>query len=103
MAFWNLATLELEEFRPGIMSRAEIGDDLIMVCMEIAPGKEDSGHKHVFDQCGIILEGQMELFIGKERKILKPGQAFFIPSGEHHGWKTFDSPVKVMDISPTQT
>jgi len=25
MAFWNLKTLKLEEFRPGILSKAEIG------------------------------------------------------------------------------
>ena len=44
MGIWNLSTLQLEEFRPGIMSKAEIGENLIMVCMEIGPGKEDTGH-----------------------------------------------------------
>jgi len=68
MAFWNLGALQLEAFRPGIMSKAELGNDLIMVCMEIAPGKEDSGHTHAFDQCGIVLEGQVEMFIGDDRR-----------------------------------
>lgn len=99
MAFWNVATLPLEKFRPGIMSKAEIGDTLIMACMEISPRKEDTGHEHPFDQCGIILEGQLEMFIGKEHKILSPNEAYFIPSGERHGWKTFDSQVRVLDIS----
>ena len=67
MAFWNLGTLQLEQFRPGIMSKAEIGDNLIMVCMQIDPGKEDTGHEHSFDQCGIVLEGQIEMFVGQER------------------------------------
>jgi hypothetical protein len=40
MTFWNLNALQLEEFRPGIMSKAEIGNELIMVCMEIDLGKE---------------------------------------------------------------
>ena len=31
MAFWNLSALQLDEFRPGIMSKAEIGENLIMV------------------------------------------------------------------------
>ncbi len=99
MAFWNLAALQLEEFRPGIMSKAEIGDDLIMAYMEIGPGREDTGHEHPFDQCGVILEGQIEMVVGKERKILNPNDAYFIPSGERHGWKTLDSQVKVLDIS----
>ena len=103
MAFWNLGTLALEEFRPGIMSKAKIGDDLIMVCMEIGAEKEDAGHKHPFDQCGMVLEGQIEMFIGEKRKLLNPNESYFIPSGEEHGWKTFDRPVRILDISLKQT
>jgi len=102
MAFWNLGTLELEEFRPGIRSKAEIGQNLIMVCMEIGAGKEDTGHKHSYDQCGIVLEGQIEMFIGEKRKLLNSNESYFIPSGEQHGWKTFERPVKVLDISLKQ-
>lgn len=102
MAFWNLGALHLEEFRPGIMSKAEIGENLIMVFMEIEQGKEDTGHKHTFDQCGIIIEGQIEMFIGEEHKKLNPNESYFIPSGEPHGWKTFDKPVRLLDISLTQ-
>lgn len=102
MGFWDLSTLRLEEFRPGIRSKATIGENLIMVCMEISPGKEDTGHKHPFDQCGIVLEGQIEIFIGEERKRLKPSESYFIPSGEDHGWKTFDKSVRVLDISLKQ-
>ena len=102
MAFWNLGTLELEEFRSGIMSKAEIGHNLIMVCMEIGAGKEDTGHKHPFDQCGIVIEGQIEMYIGEERKLLNSNESYFIRSGEQHGWKTFDKPVKLLDISLKQ-
>jgi len=102
MSFWNVATLPLEEFRPGINSKAEIGDNLIMVCMEIGPHKEDTGHKHPFDQCGIVLQGQIEMFIGDEQKILYPNESYFIPSSELHGWKTFDNSVKLLDIALKQ-
>ena len=99
MTFWKLDTLELEEFRSGILSKAEFGDNLIMVCMEIEAGKEDSGHKHNFDQCGIVLEGQIEMYIGEERTLLNANESYFIPSGVQHGWKTFGKPVKLVDIS----
>ena len=102
MAFWNLETLELEAFKPGIMSKAEIGQNLIMVCMEIEAGKEDAGHKHPFDQCGIILEGPIEMFVGDEFKLLNANESYFIPSGKQHGWKTFDRPVKILDVSLKQ-
>ena len=102
MAFWNPAVLDLEKFRPGIMSKAEIGTDLIMVCMQIDADKEDTGHTHPFDQCGIVLEGRIEMFVGQERKVLGPTECYFIPSGKHHGWKTYGNPVRLLDISLKQ-
>ena len=102
MAFWNLGNLELEEFRPGIMSKAEMGDNLVMVCMEIGPDKEDAGHTHPFDQCGIVLEGHIEMFAGEEHKVLHSNESYFLPSGQKHGWKTFDKPVKILDVSVKQ-
>jgi quercetin dioxygenase-like cupin family protein len=102
MAFWNLETLDLEKFRPGIMSKAEMGDNLIMVCMQIDAQMEDTGHTHPFDQCGIVLEGQIEMFIGQVHRLLKATECYFIPSGEHHGWKTLDNQVKIFDISVKQ-
>jgi len=41
-----------------------------MVCMQIAESKEDPGHNHPFDQCGIVVEGEIEMFVGEERKRL---------------------------------
>lgn len=99
MAFWNLNTLRLEEFRPGILSKAEMGDNLIMVVMEIEAEKEDTGHSHEYDQCGIVLNGKVEMYIGDERKILTSNESYFIPSGMQHGWKTFDKSVKLLDVS----
>lgn len=103
MTFWNTNTLKLEAFRPGIMSRAEVGEDLIMVCMEIEAEKEDTGHQHDFDQCGIVLEGQIEMRVGEKHQLLCPNESYFIPSGAQHGWKTFDNPVKLLDISSKKT
>jgi mannose-6-phosphate isomerase-like protein (cupin superfamily) len=99
MAFWDLCTLELEAFRPGIMSKAAMGDHLVMACMQIGREKEDTGHEHAFDPCGIVIEGPIEMFVGRERRILNTNECYFIPSGERNGWKTFDRPVKILDVS----
>lgn len=99
MAFWNIDALQLEAFRPGILSKAEIGKNLIMVCMQIDQEKEDTGHQHPFDQCGIVIDGRIEMFIGQERRLLHTNECYFIPAGERHGWNTFGEPVKILDIS----
>jgi hypothetical protein len=40
--------MDLQEFRPGIRSTADFGDQLVMACMEIDPKKEDARHQHPF-------------------------------------------------------
>lgn len=99
MTFWNLPSLALKLFRPGVMSQAAMGEQLIMVCMEIAPGQTDPGHRHPFDQCGVVLEGCIEMFIDQERRVLGPRESYFIPAGVRHGWKTADKPVRLLDVS----
>ena len=103
MVFWNAAEVQLEEFRPGILSTAEIGSNLIMACMEIGPNQEDLGHKHPFDQCGIVLEGNIEMFIDDKYMKLGPNQCYFILSDTRHGWKTGPDPVRILDISARLT
>ncbi len=99
MAFWNLTTIDLEQFRPGILSKAHIGDGLIMACLEIGPAMEDAGHEHPFDQCGIVLEGKIQMFVGEDVRVLNASDAYFIPAGQRHGWKTFGKPVRILDVS----
>jgi len=91
--------MNLQEFRPGIRSVAEFGDKLVMACMEIGPGKIDSGHQHPFEQCGIVIEGKIEMFMGDERSILEAMDTYFIPAGVIHGWKTFEVPARLLDVS----
>ena len=98
MVFWDLRTLKLDEFRPGIWSKIESGKNLTMAVMEIAPNKEGITHDHPFDQCGIVVEGKIEMLIGEEKKWLKPMETYFIPAGIKHNWKTFTSLAKILDV-----
>ncbi len=98
MSFWDLKLLKLDEFRPGIWSQLESGSNLTMAFMEIAPNKEGNAHDHPFDQCGIVIEGEIEMSVGEEKKLLKPMETYFIPAGLKHNWKTTTSSAKILDI-----
>jgi quercetin dioxygenase-like cupin family protein len=98
MSFWDLNTLKLDEFRPGIWSKLESGENLTMAVMEIAPNKEDVAHDHHFDQCGIVVEGELEMSVGEEKKLLKPMDTYFIPAGVKHNWKTLSLSAKILDV-----
>ena len=81
---------------------AELGDRLVMACMEIGPGREDTGHQHSFEQCGVVVAGRVEMFIGNERRMIEAMEAYFVPANTIHGWKTFDMPVRILDVSAKQ-
>jgi quercetin dioxygenase-like cupin family protein len=98
MGFWDLKTIKLDEFRPGIWSKVENGSNLTMAVMEIAAGKEGTAHRHSFDQCGYVVEGEIEISIGNEKRLLKPNEVYFIPAGIAHNWKTFNSSAKILDV-----
>ncbi len=98
MGFWDLKTLKLDEFRPGIRSKLESGSNLTMAFMEIAPSKEGFAHDHPFDQCGVVIEGEIEMSVGEEKKLLSPMETYFIPAGVKHNWKTMSSAAKILDI-----
>ena len=67
--------------------------------VEIGPGKEDPGHRHPFEQCGVVIEGRIEMFVAEDRRVLQPMETYFIPAGAFHGWKTFDVPARILDVS----
>jgi len=98
MGFWDLKTLKLDEFRPGIRSKLESGSNLTMAFMEIASNKEGAPHDHSFDQCGIVIEGEIEMSIGEEKELLRPMETYFIPAGTKHNWKTTALTAKILDI-----
>jgi quercetin dioxygenase-like cupin family protein len=98
MGFWDLKTLKLDEFRPGMRSRVESGSHLTMAFMEIAPNKEGTAHDHPFDQCGIVVEGEIEMSVGEEKKLLRALETYFIPAGVSHNWKTTNLSAKILDI-----
>ncbi len=102
MAFWDLKTMKLDEFRPGIRSRLESGSNLTMAFMEIAPNKEGAAHDHPFDQCGVVIEGEIEMSIGDDKKLLRSMETYFIPAGAKHNWKTISSAAKILDITMKQ-
>ena len=98
MGFWDLKTITLDEFRPGIRSKVESGANLTMAFMEISPNQEGTPRGHPFDQCGIVVEGEIEMSIGEEKKLLRPMETYFIPAGVRHHWKTFALRSKILDV-----
>ena len=77
MPFFDFAQMPLKDFRPGIKSFAQVGEQLILAVMTIESGMRDDGHAHPFDQCGMVLEGVFSLTIDGETRSPGTGAGLF--------------------------
>jgi quercetin dioxygenase-like cupin family protein len=100
--FFTKETRKTEVLERGIhhwFSRPDIteSDDLIVVQVDIEPGGGHPFHIHpTMDEVIYILSGEAEQWIEKEKKILKAGEAVFIPKKMVHA--TFNESEKPLSF-----
>ncbi len=92
------------ELVPGARARTFWGDNMLLSLVEIDANSEVPKHTHPHEQAGIVNEGEMEMGVAGEVKLLKPGDMYIIPGGVEHYAKTGAAPAKALDIfSPVRT
>lgn len=70
----------------------------------VMPPKTDSGAEpfaHVGEECGVILQGQLETWIGEEKFILGPGDSIYHSSEIPHRSKNIGETDVVMVVAKT--
>ncbi|MBI3962602.1 MAG: cupin domain-containing protein [Deinococcus sp.] len=85
--FVDRRKLKRKELVPGVQLGVMWGEKLMLSFVDIAEGAEVPLHSHPHEQAGIVLEGEMELTIGEQSRVLKPGDSYIIPGGVKHGVK----------------
>lgn len=75
-------------------------EQLLMVRANMEPGRSHPFHCHpTREELIYIISGQAEQWVGKEKKLLKPGDMAFIPMGEVHGtWNAGDEMLVFLAI-----
>lgn len=66
--------------------------------LDMAPHATVPEHAHMHEQMGVVLEGELELQIGDERRLLKPNDTYLIPSQVRHAAWTRAQPCRVLDV-----
>jgi quercetin dioxygenase-like cupin family protein len=98
MYYHDPSTRAPKELVPGIIARTFWGEKMLTAVVDLDPNTELPMHNHPHEQMGIVIEGEIEFTIDGEVKVLKPHEVYVIPGGTEHAARTFDQPVKVMDI-----
>ena len=75
------------------------GDKVMISIIENAPHAVVPLHSHSeHEQAGIILQGEFDMTIGGEKRRVKPGDAYVIPSGVEHKLEGADGWALALDV-----
>lgn len=75
------------------------GEKMMMVLNSTMPGHSVPTHAHPHEQIGIIYSGKAEMWVGKEKKIIKKGDFYCIPANVPHGDTCIgNEPFVMLDI-----
>lgn len=96
--FKDAASRKEKELVLGARTRTFWGDKMLLSLVEIDANSEVPNHTHPHEQAGIVIEGEMEMGIGGEVRVLKPGDMYIIPGGVEHYARCGDKSAKALDI-----
>ena len=99
--FIENASVEWENVDKGMRRKIMAYDDKLMVVkVEFETGGIGSLHQHFHSQSTHVESGVFEVEIRDEKKILKGGDAFYIPSNVMHGAVCLEAGVLIDVFSP---
>jgi len=95
--------VELAQITPiqvwdGVVARRVEGDQLTLAVVELAPNSVVPEHRHANEQCGVVIEGEVQFRIGEEERVLGPGGTWRILSDVPHEVRTGPEGAVVIDV-----
>lgn len=83
---------------PGVDIYTCCCERMMLSLVEFEPRAVVEEHSHPHEQVGMLLEGELEFFIGDQRRVLRPGAMWRIPGGVKHRAVAGDRPVRALDV-----
>jgi quercetin dioxygenase-like cupin family protein len=84
MYFQNLNDITEREIVPGYRARFVHAEKMTLAYWEVEAGAALPEHSHPHEQIANVLEGEFELTVAGESRILVPGQVAVIPGDVPH-------------------
>ena len=84
MYFQNLDGIKEREIVPGYRARFIHSENMTLAYWEVEAGASLPEHSHPHEQIANVLEGEFELTVAGESRVLVPGQVAVIPGNVPH-------------------
>lgn len=99
MPFFDLSQQPTKTIFPGVTITTAWGEHLMMsfVQFEFADAVVPT-HQHPHEQMGMGLEGEFELVIDGEARIIRSGDSYCIPGNTPHSARSVHGPARALDI-----
>lgn len=94
-------TKQWQNIADGVKRKIMAYDDkLMLVKVAFEKGSVGSVHKHSHSQITNIESGRFEIIVNNKKKIMKAGDAFYIPPNADHGCVCIEDGVLIDVFSP---
>jgi quercetin dioxygenase-like cupin family protein len=97
MPFINLDEFDSREIIQGYRGVFIHSENLTLAYWTIDAGAVMPEHSHPHEQVANILEGEFELVLDGESKVLRPGMVAMIPAGMPHGGRALIH-CRILDV-----
>ncbi len=97
MAFMSLSDKAEREIVPGYHGRFVHSEHMTLIYWRVEPGAALPEHAHPHEQVANMLEGEFEISVAGETKMLKPGDVVVIPSNVRHSGRAV-SACRLLDV-----
>ncbi len=89
--------IKTQEIAPGFFSKLIHTQNNTINFIEVKAGCSAKLHQHIHNQCAFVIEGEFEMTINGETRILTPSSFVIIPSNAVHGGRAITD-CKLIDI-----
>lgn len=86
------------ELAPGVRTCLAWGERLMLSVVRMEANSFVPLHSHPHEQMGVVLEGEVEMNIGGETRVVKKGDGYLIPGRVEHSGRTYNTPALVLDV-----
>jgi unsaturated pyranuronate lyase len=102
MGFIDTHELPVREPRPGFQGRYFHSEHMTFAYYTIAAGADVHRHSHLNDEVWHVLEGELEVTLGSEVRVLRAGEVAVVPPNVEHSARALTACRAIVADSPTR-